>query len=149
MKKIESTFLAGMLLISISARAQQVKETTQDLPKEAAKGKFHSAKVNKETGNIEVMYHLKGDKNEDVREYQKYIFDRDINFVKEEDVQIEKEETKPDKVKEVIIAQLGNGKALSMESLKLHLTIGKYIYKWDADKGSYHRTVEEGDEITL
>ncbi len=149
MKKIGSIVLAATVFISSAAKAQQVKETKQDLPKEAAKGKFHSAKVNKETGNIEVMYHLKGDKNEDVREYQKYIFDKDINFVKEEDVQIEKEEAKPDKVKEVIVAQLGNGKALSMESLKLHLTIGKYVYKWDADKGSYRRTVEEGDEITL
>ena len=137
------------LLLIASTTGAQVKETKQDLPKEAAKGKFHSAKVNKETGNIEVMYHLKGDKKEDVREYQKYIFDRDINYLKEEDVQVGKEEDKPDKVKEVVIAQLGNGKNFSLESLKLRLTVGKYIYKWDADKGTYTRHVEEGEEIAL
>jgi len=149
MKKQALISFAPLLLLSAMTYGQQVKETKQDLPKEASKGKFHSAKINKETGNIEVTYHLKGDKNEDVREYQKYIFDRDINFVKEEDVQVEKEEAKPDKVKEVIVAQLGNGRAFSLESLKLHLTVGKYIYTWDADRGTYRRTVEEGDEITL
>ena len=147
MKRI-SVFMCCIAVCG-AIQAQQVKQTTQDLPKEAAKGKFHSAKLNKETGNIEVMYHLKGDKNEDVREYQKYIFDKDINYLKEEDVEIPKEEAKPDKVKEVIVAQLGNGRALSLESLKLHLTVGKYIYRWDADKGIYKRSVEEGDDIVL
>lgn len=141
--------IAVMLLAAATARAQQVKETKQDLPKEAAKGKFHSARISKETGNLEVMYHLKGDKKEDVREYQKYIFDRDINYLKEEDVEIPKEEAKPDKEKNVVIAQLGNGKSFSLESHKLHLTTGKYVYKWDADKGRYRRSVEEGADIVL
>jgi hypothetical protein len=36
-----------------------------------------------------------------------------------------------------------------MESLKLHLSSGKLIYKWDADKGIYRYHYEEGDEVNL
>lgn len=150
--KTFSVLCSALLLtsgITTLAQQAQVKETKQDLPKEVAKGKFHGAELNGESGNIELTYHLKGDKNEDVREYKKYVFDRNINFVKDESIQEAKEEAKPDKVHDIVMAQLGNGKMMSMESLKLHLSTGKLIYKWDADKGIYKYHYEEGEEVNL
>jgi len=147
MKKHVLAISATMLIIGTTYA--QVKETKQDLEKNAAKGKFRSAEISAESGNIEVMYHLKGDKNEDVREYKKYVFDRNINFVKDEEIHESKDEEKPDKVHDVVMAQLGNGKKFSMESLKLHLSSGKLIYKWNADKGIYQYHYEEGDEVNL
>ncbi len=144
-----SVLCSILLLASGAPISAQIKETKQDLPKEAAKGTFHGAELNIETGNIEVMYHLKGDKNDDVREYKKYVFDRDIAFLKDESILESKDEVRPDKVHDIVMAQLGNGKRLSVESLKLHLSSGKLIYKWDADKGIYRYHYEEGDEVNL
>jgi septation ring formation regulator EzrA len=92
MKKSILIQLSALLFMAAAANAQQVKETKQDLPKNAAKGKFRSAELNQQTGNIEVMYHLKGDKKEDVREYKKYVFDKNITFLKDEDIHESKDE---------------------------------------------------------
>ncbi|HTO14770.1 MAG TPA: hypothetical protein VLZ83_03325 [Edaphocola sp.] len=138
-----------LFLMQTLSFAQKVTEQTQDLPKAAAKGYFYGAELNSESGNIEVTYQLKGKKKDELINYQTFIFDQDAKFLSNNENKPSVPNGKEDYTREVITAQLGNGRGMSVMSLKLFVNKSTLTYKWNKRKQKYYYSVTSQEQVKL
>jgi hypothetical protein len=134
MKTMFST-IALLAVITITANAQEFKETVQPLSVKAQKGYLYD--VSKDvTGNSNVTYKMKLDKKSEDVSYEKYSFDKDLKFIGATDVQVAKEQ-KEDKEHTFYYANVGGSTSFDVLSMKLKLTKVVRLLTWNHDNQRY------------
>ncbi len=142
------TLCLAASIITSASFAQNLTEKIQALSKNASKGYFYDATQDAETGNIDVVYKFKGKKKDDKASYETYSFDKNINFLKQEETQVLKKDIadKPDYSSTFVYAYVG-GNNFMINSTKLHLSKQTYNYTWNKDKKGYISKRTEDIEI--
>lgn len=126
------TFCALMVL---TAQAQQLKETSRELSKNASKGLLDNSFINKD-GNLVFTYKMKADKKSDVVNYEDYIFDSDLNFktVEQDNKQKEMHENK---TMTSLSAFVGGGSSFNVMSMSLTLQREEWERNWNYGQQRY------------
>ena len=137
MKKIIRT-AALVLIVSLTANAQEFKESVQPLSKKSVKGFLYD--VNKDdSGNSRITYKIKGDKKSEEVFYEEYSFDKDLKFTGNKDVQ-EKKEQKPDVERTDFYAYVGGTSSFDVLSMKLKMNKVVQLRSWNHEKQKYITT---------
>ncbi len=147
---LKTTFKLTLVCAILSADcvAQNLTEKIQELSKSASKGYFYDATQDATTGNIDVVYKFKGKKKDDKASYETYTFDKNINFLRQEETQVLKKDIadKQDYSSTFVYATVG-GPNFMINSTKLHLSKQTYTYTWNTEKKGYIRKRIEDIDI--
>ncbi len=139
---MKQCFFIFVLFCTIQAAAQ---EAVQPLSKNASKG-FISATENND-GNYLVTYKTGGDKKKNEVFYETYLFDKNLQFLKNETIGEPKVSAadKPDKIQTRFGAYVGGCSSFDVLSMKLKLTTSTINTKWDYKKQRYvyDKTIKE------
>ncbi|MBS1643558.1 MAG: hypothetical protein JST36_00835 [Bacteroidetes bacterium] len=134
MKKLIFPLLL-LLPMSLVANAQ---EGTAELSKAARKGFLTETGIN--DGNYSLVYKIAGDKkHKDELSYERYIFDKELKFVKSEQTQEPKvpASERPDRTINRIVAGVGGCNSFNVLSMKLNFTKSSILQKWNEKKQRY------------
>ncbi len=133
MSNTQKLLVAISLLFNVTCFSQTVIEKTQDLSKNSSKGYFYDAIQNTETGGIEVTYKFKKSSKDADASYETYFFDKNLNFIKNEETKVNIVDKSP-YTKTSVYASVGGCSSFSILSTKLYLTKQTYNYEWNSDK---------------
>ncbi|HOZ80407.1 MAG TPA: hypothetical protein PLY34_20605 [Ferruginibacter sp.] len=133
MKQIILLLVAFCFNHSIS----NAQEKIQELSKKASKGFI--AESDNSTGNYLITYKIGGDRKKNEIFYETYLFDKDLQFVKQEEIAEPKltSESMPDKTKTRFGAYVGGCSSFDVLSMKLKLKSSTINTKWDYKKQRY------------
>ncbi|MEI7596065.1 MAG: hypothetical protein WCK02_09985 [Bacteroidota bacterium] len=150
MKTIKSIFALAMATLFCSgAFAQNVTEKIQELSKKAEKGYFYNAYQDEETGNIEITYKFKTKSKDNMGTYETYIFDKNLNLVKQEEFSSLKKdiEDKADYTSTIVWSRIGGCTSFDILNTALHLYKQTYSYTWNKEKKDFMYKKTEDIEI--
>ena len=119
-------FAAGLMLPAV--QAQQVTEVQQELSKKARKGFVDEIKVD-ETGNVNVIYKIPGDKKKDDNYFEQYSFSSAGTFTGSQIVTVPKKEL-PDKTVVYFYSEVGGCNSFDVLSMKLKLVRKEILREW-------------------
>ncbi|MES2850295.1 MAG: hypothetical protein V4685_14650 [Bacteroidota bacterium] len=113
------------------------QEKIQELSKKASKGFI--ADTDHSNGNYLITYKIGGDKKKNEIFYETYLFDKDLQFVKNEEIAEPKlsAASMPDKTKTRLGAYVGGCSSFDVLSMKLKLKSSTINTKWDYKKQRY------------
>ena len=128
-------YLAFTLLLAVATTSAQ--ETVQDLSKKAGKGFLYSAA--NDGGGYKLTYKIPGDKKKEEIFYEVYSFDKNLRFVKDEEVAEPKQskEDKPDITVSGFNASVGGCSCFDILSMKLKFNKFTATKSWDYQKQRY------------
>lgn len=122
-------------LCSYQAIAQSIKETTQELSKNAAKGMLDMSRLTPQ-GNLVFTYKMKTDKKSDVVAYEDYPFDQNLTFMGTSPDKADKEK-RDNQVITTISAYVGGSNSFNVLSMKLTLQKEEWERIWDYGQQKY------------
>ncbi len=133
-KAVQKVVFLSLLLSGIYANAQQTKETSQDLTKNAQKGMLVDAYF--EDNKIKLTYKMKIDKKSDQVAYEDYVFDKSLSYVGVETSKQNKK-TNPDQRITSISAFVGGSNSFNVLSMNLTLQREEWERTWNYDRQTY------------
>jgi len=129
--------ISPLLLLLLSANMINAQETVQELSKKATKG-YVTATSNTD-GNYLITYKTGGDKKKNEIFYETYLFDKNLQFIKNEEIAEPKLSAAemPDKTETRFAAYVGGCSSFDVLSMKLKLSTTTINTKWDYKKQRY------------
>lgn len=132
-------FAVGLTLPAL--HAQQVTEVQQELSKKARKGFVDEIKVD-ETGQVNVIYKIPGDKKKDDNYFEQYSFSSAGTFTGSQIVTVPKKEL-PDKTVVYFYSEVGGCNSFDVLSMKLKLVRKEILREWSdaSQRYEYKKTI--------
>lgn len=130
-------YILATLVILFMVNVAIGQEAVQDLSKKAKNGFI--AQTDNTNGNYLITYKIGGDKKKNEIFYETYLFDKNMKFVKNEEIAEPKiaAAEMPDKVVTRYSAYVGGCSSFDVLSMKLRLSTTTVNTKWDYKKQRY------------
>jgi len=126
----------GLIIISaIGITAQDFKEAVQPLSAKAVKGFMYEVKKDNQ-GNSTITYKIPGAKKSNEVFYEEYLFDKDLNYISNTDVQ-EKKSQKSDYEITSFSAYVGGVTSFDVLNMKLKINKVVAMKTWNYEKQRY------------
>lgn len=129
--------IASLLMLCLTTAVATAQEAVQDLTKKATKG--YITETDNSSGNYLITYKIGGDKKKNEVFYETYLFDKNLKFVKNEEIAEPKTSaaSNPDKTQTRYAAYVGGCSSFDVLSMKLKLSSTTINTKWDYKKQRY------------